>query len=61
MTRERSICRRCHRFRIVDEVRYCPSCADEIAEMKKPKRRAVEQDREQSRDGGNAVTARKTD
>lgn len=31
--RERSICRRCHRIRPVDDTRCCPSCAAELRAM----------------------------
>lgn len=37
--KERSICRRCHRLRAVNEVRYCEGCAEELRAMERPRRR----------------------
>jgi len=38
--KERSICRRCHRVRAVNEVRYCAICAEALSKLERPRRQA---------------------
>jgi predicted amidophosphoribosyltransferase len=40
MSKNRSICRRCHRLRPVDNTRCCAGCAEELRAIERPKRRA---------------------
>ena len=37
MSKNRSICRRCHRIRTVDEARYCAGCASALRALEAPK------------------------
>lgn len=38
MSRERAICKRCHRLRAVNEIRYCAPCEAALRDDERPKR-----------------------
>lgn len=39
MSKQKEICKRCHRLRVVNEVRYCVACNEVLRKDEKPKKR----------------------
>lgn len=39
MPKERSICKRCHRLRVVNNARYCADCNEVLRADERPKQR----------------------